>query len=169
MESKRADWDPYKSIGGQRGVSLVMDPCIAPQGRGFSSFLAPAIFQHPKRKAQTLASSMVVPGMSSSSFTAALQEIPTGVRLELHVAPGARSACFPDRYDPWRKRIGIRVQAPAEGGKANQEVIRLVAGFFEQPTSRVTIGAGQSTSLKSVLIAGVTLPLATRRLAGELT
>lgn len=107
--------------------------------------------------------------MSSSSFTAALQENPRGVRLELHVAPGARTACFPDRYDPWRKRIGIRVQAPAEGGKANQEVIRLVAGFFEQPASRVTITAGAITPLKSVLVEGVTIPGVTKRLAGELT
>lgn len=106
--------------------------------------------------------------MSSLSFTAALQEHPHGVRLELQVAPGARSARFPDRYDAWRKRIGIRVTARAEGGKANREVIRSVAGFFEQPTTRVTIDAGQATPLKSVVVAGVSLALARRRLAEAL-
>ncbi len=106
--------------------------------------------------------------MSRPDFVAALGEDPKGLRLDLFVSPAAPAARFPDRYDPWRKRIGIRVQSPAQKGRANQEVVRLVARFFDRDDTDVAITNGAGHPLKTVIVDGITLGHATNRLSEEL-
>lgn len=106
--------------------------------------------------------------MSRPAFVAALGEGPKGLRLDLFVSPGAPAARFPDRYDPWRKRIGIRVQSPAQKGRANREVIRLVARFFDTDERGVQITHGTAHPLKTLLVDGLSLRQATTRLSGAI-
>jgi uncharacterized protein len=102
--------------------------------------------------------------MSGPPFSAALSESEAGFRLELLVSAGASAASFPDRFDPWRRRIGIRVRAPADDGRANREVLTLVAAFFDRPSRDVLITRGLSDPQKTVAVRGVALADALRRL-----
>jgi uncharacterized protein len=105
--------------------------------------------------------------MNRAESLAAFKEDPRGVRLEIMVSAGAARSCFGDRFDPWRNRLGVRVRSPPEKGRANREVIRLVAHFFDCPETQVRIIQGETTSLKTVFIEGLSLEDATRRLSGD--
>jgi uncharacterized protein (TIGR00251 family) len=98
----------------------------------------------------------------------AVQEAPPGVRLLVEVSAGAREARFPDGFNPWRGRIGLRVRAPAQEGRANQEVVASVAAFFGVPGARVALEAGHLDARKSLLVAGVGKAAAEARLEGAL-
>lgn len=89
------------------------------------------------------------------SWQDAVVDAPGGVRLLLDVTPGAREARFPDGFDPWRGRVGMRVQAPAQEGKANAEVVRALAAFFRHPTARIHVEAGAADRRKAVRLMGV--------------
>ena len=91
----------------------------------------------------------------ASSWQDAVVDAPGGVRLLLDVAPGAKEARFPDGFEPWRGRIGVRVQAPAQEGKANADVVRLLAAFFRHPTARVHVEAGATDRRKAVRLMGL--------------
>lgn len=73
----------------------------------------------------------------------------------LDVAPGAKEACFPDGFEPWRKRIGMRVRAPAQEGEANADVVRTVAAFFAHPTARVHLESGATDRRKAIRLMGL--------------
>lgn len=92
---------------------------------------------------------------ASISWKDAVQEAPGGARLLLDVAPGASNVAFPAGFDPWRVRIGLRVQAPAQDGKANADVVRVLAAFFHHPTARIHIEAGASDRRKAVRVMGL--------------
>lgn len=48
--------------------------------------------------------------------------------------------------------LRVRVTAPPEGGKANREVIRLVAAHFDLPSSRVKIVRGRTCRDKTIVL-----------------
>jgi uncharacterized protein (TIGR00251 family) len=75
-----------------------------------------------------------------------------GTILLIEVSPGSKVSAFPSGYNPWRKAIGCRVRSPASRGKANREVITILAGFFATPKDRISIVSGRTSSLKRVLI-----------------
>jgi len=96
----------------------------------------------------------------------AVQDAPGGVRLLLEVTAGAKEARFPDGFNPWRDgRIGIRVRAPATEGRANEDIIRTLASFFEHPTARIHIESGQTDSRKAVRIMGLERDAALARIS----
>lgn len=80
-----------------------------------------------------------------------------GVLLLLEVDPGRKEARFPAGHNEWRGRIGIRVQAPPQDGKANKEVLRLVAQTFGLPSTAVLLQSGATDRRKNVLLAGADL------------
>lgn len=91
------------------------------------------------------------------------------MRILVEVAAGAREARFPDGYNVWRDgRIGIRVRAAAQEGRANEEVVRSIAQFMHVATSAVTIEAGPSDARKTLRITGMTREQATTRLTPAL-
>jgi uncharacterized protein (TIGR00251 family) len=82
-------------------------------------------------------------------------------RLRLRVAPGAGRAGIAGRLgEAWK----IRVTAPAEGGRANEAVLRLLAETLQLPRRDVTLVSGQSSREKIVQLAGVGALEAERRL-----
>ncbi len=85
----------------------------------------------------------------------AVQQAPDGVWLLLEVSAGAKEASFPAGYNEWRQRIGIRVHAPAQEGRANKEVCDAVAAFFEVPRTDAELVAGPTDARKTILLNGV--------------
>jgi uncharacterized protein (TIGR00251 family) len=86
-------------------------------------------------------------------------------RILLEVTAGARVAAFPDGYNPWRNRIGIRVRAAAQKGEANAEVVRTIAGIFGLGSGTVAIASGHLDSRKDVVVDGIHAAAAQERLA----
>lgn len=91
----------------------------------------------------------------ASSWHDAVEEAAGGARLLLDVTPGAKDERFPDGFDPWRTRIGLRVRAPAQDGAANADVVRVLAAFFRHPTARVHIESGALDRRKAVRLMGL--------------
>jgi len=83
-------------------------------------------------------------------------------RVRLRVAPGATRAGVVGRHgDAWK----VRVTPPAEGGRANDAVVRLLADTFALPRTSVTLVSGQTGRDKIVEVAGVEPKEIERRLA----
>ncbi len=91
-----------------------------------------------------------------------------GVSIDLEVTPGASARAFPAGYNAWRERVEIRVTAPPENGKANEDVIEAIAAFFEVPLAHVVITSGHKDRRKSALIVGLGIDTALTRLHAEL-
>ncbi|MEK6975216.1 MAG: DUF167 domain-containing protein [Candidatus Thermoplasmatota archaeon] len=102
------------------------------------------------------------------SWRDAVQPADGGVRLLLEASPGAGHARFPDGYNPWRKRLGIRVKEPARDGRANEAVLAMIADFFGVKSTQVVLEAGALDSRKTVLVLGVSVADARMRLVPAL-
>jgi hypothetical protein len=73
-------------------------------------------------------------------------------RVRLRVAPGATRAGVVGRHgDAWK----VRVTAPAEAGRANDAVVRLLAETLALPRTSVTLVSGHSARDKIVELAGL--------------
>lgn len=73
-------------------------------------------------------------------------------RVRLRVAPGAPRTGVVGRHgDAWK----VRVTAPAEGGRANEAVVRLLARTLAVPRGAVTLVSGHGARDKIVELAGV--------------
>lgn len=87
-----------------------------------------------------------------------------GSFLALFVTPNTGRTVFPAGYNPWRKRIEIKVVATAKDNKANIEVINTVAMFFHASEKDVFITHGKKSREKIVLIKHVSAEEITNRL-----
>jgi uncharacterized protein (TIGR00251 family) len=84
-------------------------------------------------------------------------------RLALRVAPGARRTEVLGRHgDGWK----VSVAAPPERGRANAELVRLLARELAVPAARDTVVRGAAARDKVIEIDGITIQEADRRLAG---
>ena len=82
-------------------------------------------------------------------------------RLRLRVSPGSRRAGLAGRHgDAWR----VRVSQPAEGGRANEAVVSLLAKALELPRSALTLVSGHAARDKIVAVDGIDAVEAHRRL-----
>ena len=86
----------------------------------------------------------------------------TVTRLPVRVAPGARRAAVVGRHgDAWK----LRVVAPPERGRANAEVIGLLADVLGLARSELRVVAGTTGRDKVVELRGISLATAESRLA----
>jgi len=53
----------------------------------------------------------------------AVREGGDGVLIDIEVTPGTKTVKVPSGYNPWRKRIEVRLSREAQKGKANQQLI----------------------------------------------
>ena len=82
-------------------------------------------------------------------------------RIQLRVSPGApRSAIVGKHGVGWKVRVG----APPEDGRANAELLRLLATVLDVHERSLSIVAGQRSRDKIVLVDGVDQVEAERRL-----
>ena len=73
-------------------------------------------------------------------------------RLKVKVVPGASRTEVVGRLG---EALKVRVAAPPEGGKANREVVALLAAKVGLPVSAVTVVSGQSSPAKVVSFQGL--------------
>ena len=73
-------------------------------------------------------------------------------RLKLRVSPRARKAGIAGRYgDAWK----VRVAEPAEDGRANEAVLRLLAQTLDVPRASVVLVSGHASRDKIVTLDGL--------------
>ena len=83
-------------------------------------------------------------------------------RLRLRVSPGANSAHVVGRHgEAWK----VRVTAPAEEGRANEAVVRLLAETLSLPRDAVTLVSGHGARDKIVQLTGLDPTQIERRLS----
>jgi uncharacterized protein YggU (UPF0235/DUF167 family) len=81
---------------------------------------------------------------------------PAGLRLHLRVTPNARA----DRIEGVETRddgsavLRLRVAAVPDKGRANASVIALLAKALGVPKSAITVTAGETARLKTMVISG---------------
>jgi len=78
--------------------------------------------------------------------------VAASARIALRVAPGAAATGVVGRHgDAWK----VRVTQPAESGRANEAVVRLLADTFSVPARDVAVVAGHTSRDKIVSVAGL--------------
>ncbi len=82
-------------------------------------------------------------------------------RLKIKAVPGASRSEIVGRLG---ESLKIRVVAPPEGGKANREVLALLAAKLGLAAARVTLISGQSSPAKVFEVSGYTAEQAWARL-----
>ena len=82
-----------------------------------------------------------------------VQKDEKGVRLKLHVQPGASRSEFAGTH---ADALKLRISARAESGAANRAVCEFLAEIFDLPKTSVSILHGQSSRKKIVFIHGDT-------------
>ncbi|WP_407354883.1 DUF167 domain-containing protein [Methanolobus sp. WCC5] len=86
------------------------------------------------------------------SFEDALKKTDAGVLIDIEVTPGSKTLSVPGGYNPWRKRIEVRLSENARKGKANEQLIGTIADLFGLKISDVSIVSGMHNSKKSLLL-----------------
>ncbi|WP_292467191.1 DUF167 domain-containing protein [Methanolobus sp.] len=89
------------------------------------------------------------------SFKDALKEVDAGVIIDIEVTPGSKSLCVPSGYNHWRKRIEVRLSQNAQKGKANEQLIGILADIFGLRSSAISIVSGMHNSKKSLLLENI--------------
>jgi len=85
-------------------------------------------------------------------------------RVRLRVSPGARKTEIAGRHgDAWK----VRVAAPAEDGRANEAVLKLLAERVGLPRRSLSIVSGRTGRDKVVRMAGIDARETERRLEGS--
>ena len=77
-----------------------------------------------------------------------------GVILDLEISAGAKETAV-HAYNPWRKRIEIRLSERAQKGRANAELLSFLSDLFKVNSGNVRIISGLTNSKKSVKITGM--------------
>ena len=81
----------------------------------------------------------------------AIRQVDDGVILELDISAGSKETAIKG-YNPWRKRIEIRLSERAQKGKANAELMSFLSDLFKVHSRDVEIISGSTNSKKSVKI-----------------
>ncbi|OGS40196.1 MAG: YggU family protein [Euryarchaeota archaeon RBG_13_31_8] len=99
-----------------------------------------------------------------SKFEDSIKKHKDGTLLDIFVTPKAKSVIFPAGYNPWRKRIEIKVSSEAKDNKANMDVIKTIAEYFSKPTKDVMIVSGQKNKEKTLFIKDILVDEAIKKL-----
>ena len=85
-----------------------------------------------------------------------VRETKKGLSFEVRVRPCAgRSAVVGEHAGA----LKVDLTAPPEGGKANKELVRLLAGLLGIPSGGVAVVSGETSRRKRVSVAGVDGPV----------
>jgi len=86
---------------------------------------------------------------------------PSGIRLTLHVQPGARKSEVAGEHGDALK---IRLAAPPVDGKANDCLIGFLADCLDVPKARVVLESGATSRTKRVRVIDMTVETTVERL-----
>lgn len=98
----------------------------------------------------------------------ALEDADGGVLVAVDVKPSADRDAFPDGYNEWRQRLGVRLEAPAREGQANRALCELVAKTLQVDSGNVGIRQGHTSSRKTVFVRGKSPEQVATMLGGRL-
>ena len=90
--------------------------------------------------------------------------MPGGVQLQLHVQPGASRTGIAGLHGDALK---VRVAAPPAEGRANRELLDYLAEVLGVARARIALVKGETGRRKTVLLQGIELAEARRRLGLE--
>lgn len=93
-----------------------------------------------------------------------IEATPDGVRIMLHVQPGAARTGLAGTHGD---AIKLRLAAPPVDGKANVALRRFLATRCGVPLAAVTLVRGVSSRGKTVTVDGITVAEATARLLSD--
>ena len=93
---------------------------------------------------------------------AMLEQTPDGVKLFVKVIPNASQDVVAGVVGD---RLKIKVQTPAESGKANKAVCVLLANTLGMKKNVVSVISGNTNSKKTVAVIGVSLDIARSKLS----
>jgi uncharacterized protein (TIGR00251 family) len=88
-----------------------------------------------------------------------------GVLLNVHAQPGARREGLTGEHGG---ALRVAVNAPPDKGKANAAILQVLAGALGLKPSQIALIAGETSRRKRVLLAGLTVEDAARRIAAAL-
>ena len=103
-----------------------------------------------------------------NEFREAIRNHKDGAIISLFVTSGADRAIFPAGYNVWRKRLDIKVRSEAKENKANKDVIKTVAEYFNKSVANVYIISGEKSREKILLVKGISVDNAIKRLKESL-
>ncbi len=83
----------------------------------------------------------------------AIRQTLDGVILDLEIAAGAKENAV-HGYNPWRRRIEVRLSERAEKGRANDQLVFFFSCLFRINSRDIQIITGLTNSKKSVKIIG---------------
>lgn len=107
------------------------------------------------------------PDINLLMWKKAITEARDGTYIAIDVSPGSSNRSI-NGYDEWRNRIKVSVKAEARDGRANTELISLLAEILEIPTGSIQITSGQTSGQKRVLVNGMGVRAVTDRLGEHL-
>jgi len=81
-----------------------------------------------------------------------IKEHKNGVTINLFITPGSKKNIFPAGLNEWRKCVEMNVCSSTQDNKANMEVLKTIAGFFEKPVKDVFVVSGERNREKTVLV-----------------
>ena len=81
----------------------------------------------------------------------AVRQVEDGVIIDLDISAGAKETAV-QGYNPWRKRIEMRLSERAQKGKANAELISFLSLLFNVHSRNIQIISGSTNNKKSVKI-----------------
>jgi uncharacterized protein (TIGR00251 family) len=84
----------------------------------------------------------------------AIHQTDDGVILDIIVQPLSKSSGLVG-FNKWRRRFEIKVRAPPSKGKANDEVIIILADYFGLDHSDVIIISGLKSVQKKVILKSI--------------
>ncbi len=90
---------------------------------------------------------------------------PDGTLLRVRVTPGARKSEIAGEAGG---RLRVRLQAPPVEGKANRELTKFIAKNLGLKKNRVSLAGGEKSREKTLLLEGLDLPEARKRLKSAL-
>jgi uncharacterized protein (TIGR00251 family) len=102
------------------------------------------------------------------SFEDAIRPASDGAIIDLEASPGARETKVPAGYNQWRKRLLVKLKAPPERGKANEELIDALARLLNVPSVNIEITSGATNSRKSVKVRGMAREDVVKALRGKI-
>ncbi len=93
---------------------------------------------------------------SDAPATSPVTAVRNGVRVDLRVAPKAArpGVAGMGRDAEGRPFLKVGVGAPPEGGKANRELVKMLAKAWRLPAGSITIAAGATQRRKVLVIEG---------------
>jgi len=97
-------------------------------------------------------------------FEKALRGVEGGTVLRVQVSPGSAKDSWAG-YDEWREAVKVKIAAQPRGGMANDALVEFVARSFSVPSGKVEIVAGARSRLKELMLGGIDVESANRRLA----